>query len=213
LKPFRRLNLRSISPLNKECEAIEMTKLKAFIRWLIRVDVLLTERIALVDDARRWRNPLFWLATVGAHAGDSIIWAGITAFLWQQGHEDPARKRQILGWVVSFVSALLVTLGIKRIFKRRRPGGGRFLYGRGADVHSFPSGHGSRSGAILAWASILHPTGKKWAPLLILWIGWSRVATGVHYVGDVIVGFVLGLGLSGLIRSFWHSSPFKEDPS
>jgi membrane-associated phospholipid phosphatase len=179
-----------------------MAKLKALVRWLIQLDVLLTGRIALVEDARRWRNPLFWLATVGAHAGDSIIWAGLTALLWRQGNKDPARKRQIQGWMVSFVGALLVTLGIKRIFKRRRPGGGRFLYGRGADVHSFPSGHGSRSGAILAWASILHPTGGRWAPLLILWIGWSRVATGVHYVGDVIVGFILGLGLARVIQRF-----------
>jgi membrane-associated phospholipid phosphatase len=180
-----------------------MAKLMAFVRWLIQQDVILTERIALTEERRHWRNPLFWLATVGAHAGDSIIWGAITAILWRQSDEDPARKRQISGWIVSFIGALLVTLGIKRIFKRRRPGGGRFLYGRGADVHSFPSGHGSRSGAIWIWASILHPTWGRWAPLLILWIGWSRVATGVHYVGDVIVGFILGLGLARVIQRFW----------
>jgi undecaprenyl-diphosphatase len=178
-------------------------KLTAFVRWLIQQDVILTERIALVDDARRWHNPLFWLATLGAHAGDSIIWAGITAILWRQSGKNSTQKQLIWGWIVSFVGALGVTLGIKRIFKRRRPGGGRFLYGRGADVHSFPSGHGSRSGAILAWASLLHPTWGKWAPLLVLWIDWSRVATGVHYVGDVVVGFLLGLGLARVVQRFW----------
>lgn len=185
---------------------------KALVRWLIEVDVRLTKRLALVEDRRRWRNPLFWLATVGAHAGDSLLWAGITAILWQQCGEDQDRKRQIVGWIVSFVGALLATLSIKRIFKRRRPGKGQFLYGRGADVHSFPSGHGARSGTILIWAAILHPVWGRWAPLLILWIGWSRIATGVHYVGDVVVGFVLGLGLSGLIRAIWPTSPFKGDP-
>jgi undecaprenyl-diphosphatase len=180
-----------------------MTRLMAFVRWLIQVDVRLTKRIALVEGGRRWRNPLFWLALVGAHAGDSLLWAGITAFLWQQNNNDPIRKRHILGWIISFNSALLMTLSIKRIFKRRRPGKGQFLYGRGADVHSFPSGHGARSGTILVWASILHPTWGRWAPLLILWIGWSRIATGVHYVGDVVVGFLLGLGLARIVQKYW----------
>ncbi|MBX3001760.1 MAG: phosphatase PAP2 family protein [Caldilineaceae bacterium] len=184
-----------------------MARIMALVRWLIRVDVRLTRRLALVEDGQRWRNPFFWLAMVGAHAGDSLLWAGITVILWQQSGEDPARKRQIVGWIVSFIAALMVTLSIKRVFKRRRPGTGQFFYGRGADVHSFPSGHGARSGTILVWASILHPAWARWAPLLILWIGWSRIATGVHYVGDVVIGFILGLGLSGLIRRLWQIHP------
>jgi undecaprenyl-diphosphatase len=170
---------------------------------LDELDSVLTQQVALANDHHRRRTPAFWLANIGAHLGDSLLWGAITALLWRRAGRNPGRRRQLGGWLISFAGALLVTLGIKRVFKRRRPGGGRFLYGRGADVHSFPSGHGARSGVILIWASILHPLLGKWAPLLVLWIGWSRVAIGVHYVGDVVVGFLLGLGLGQIVETIW----------
>ncbi len=47
------------------------------------IDESLTASVALDQSQRSWRNPLFWLANVGAHLGDSLLWAGITAFLWR----------------------------------------------------------------------------------------------------------------------------------
>lgn len=167
------------------------------------MDSALTARVALTHDHHVRRTPLFWLATIGAHLGDSVLWLAVTGLLGWQARRDRVRLRQLWGWIFSLVGALVLTLGIKRIFRRRRPGGGRFLYGRGADVHSFPSGHGSRSGVILTWATLLHPRLGRLAPLLVLWIGWSRVAIGVHYVGDVLVGFLLGLGIGGWVRRLW----------
>ncbi len=180
--------------------------LNRLFNWLNDLDVQITERISLTAVERRRHRVWVWLAHIGAHAGDSLLWAAITALLWRRANGDRDKQRQLIGWAVSFVVARSATLGIKHTFKRRRPAGGRFLYGRGADVHSFPSGHGSRSGIILTWATALHPTLGRWAPLLILWIGWSRVATGVHYVGDVVVGFLLGMGLGESIRLLWNRS-------
>jgi membrane-associated phospholipid phosphatase len=178
---------------------------RRWLQQLNRLDVAATERIALTDTQRTWKNPLFGIVNVGAHLGDSLLWLAITGVLWKQSAGRPEARRHLIGWIISLIATLGLTLGIKRIFRRRRPGGGRFLYGRGPDVHSFPSGHGSRSGVILIWASLLHPLLGKFAPLLVLWIIWSRVAIGIHYVGDVLVGFLMGLGVSKLIRNAWQS--------
>lgn len=183
---------------------------RRLLSWINRLDVQLTDALSLTNPERR-RHPFWiWTANIGAHAGDSLIWAAITAFLWRRAGQEPARKWTLIGWAISLIAALLLTLGIKGVVKRRRPGGGRFLYGRGADVHSFPSGHGSRAGVILTWATALHPRFGRWAPLLVIWIGWSRVATGVHYVGDVVAGLLLGVGLGGVLRKLWHRSSAKR---
>lgn len=70
----------------------------------------------------------------------------------------------------------------------------------GVDSPSFPSGHAALSTAVyLALAHHLdrpRPTGR-WigAGLLVLLVGWTRVALEVHYVSDVLAGIALGLGL------------------
>ena len=166
--------------------------LSSLISFLSPIDESLSAAVALTESQRNWRNPLFWLANVGAHLGDSILWAAITALLWRKAGDDPARRSLLSGWVAAFVGAVAVTLAIKRIFRRPRPGTGQMLYGPGADQHSFPSGHGARVGVILVWAEALWPGAGWLAPFLGLWIGWARVALGIHYVGDVLAGMALG---------------------
>lgn len=163
--------------------------------FLSPIDESVSARIALGESRRNARNPLFWLANVGAHLGDSLLWAAITALLWRKAGDDPARKRLLSGWMAAFAGAVFVTLAIKRIFRRPRPGTGQMLYGPGADQHSFPSGHGARVGVILVWAEALWPGAGWLAPFIGLWIGWARVAMGIHYVGDVLAGVVLGWGV------------------
>ena len=164
----------------------------SLIAILSPIDESLSAAVALTESQRVWRDPLFWLANVGAHLGDSILWAAITALLWRKAGDDPARRRLLSGWVAAFAGAVAVTLAIKRIFRRPRPGTGQMLYGPGADQHSFPSGHGARVGVILVWAEALWPGAGWLAPFLGLWIGWARVALGIHYVGDVLAGMALG---------------------
>ena len=108
--------------------------------FLSPIDESISARIALDESQRSGRNPPFWLANAGAHLGDSVLWAGITALLWRKAGEDPARKRLLRGWMAAFAGAVFVTLAVKRIFCRPRPGAGPMLYGPGADQHSFPSG-------------------------------------------------------------------------
>ncbi len=95
-------------------------------------------------------------------------------------------------WLATLAAVYAITLGIKQMVKRERPGTESLMYGPGADVHSFPSGHATRMGAMLAWFGTIFP-GFGWLGWpLTLWVSWSRVAMGVHYAGDVIVGLAVG---------------------
>lgn len=70
-----------------------------------------------------------------------------------------------------------------------------------ADGMSFPSGHAQA--AVVGYAVLLlvllpvlrggwRPAATVVAVLMVLGIGFSRVALGVHYVSDVLAGYVLG---------------------
>lgn len=78
--------------------------------------------------------------------------------------------------------------------------------------NSFPSGHGLFAGASIFAAFMI---------LRRKWIGWTllvfsilmlfaRVAAGIHYPGDVVGGFILGLIAAPLIYSFEKKEWFKK---
>lgn len=75
-----------------------------------------------------------------------------------------------------------------------------------SDASSFstPSGHSQTSAALfgyLAWFVADKRRGRLWGvllALLILMIALSRVYLGVHFLGDIIWGLAVGLGLAAL---------------
>jgi len=70
--------------------------------------------------------------------------------------------------------------------------GGRFLMGMKKSM-SFPSSHAANMGAMATYFTIRYPK-TRWIVISIaVIIGYSRVYVGVHYVTDVIAGFLLGL--------------------
>jgi undecaprenyl-diphosphatase len=179
--------------------------LASFVWRLHYWDVALSYRIALRTDEDKRRSLPYWVALFCAHLGDSWLWVIIAGFCFKQAYihrsEDEGRRiKQIATWVISVISATIVTLLVKRQVRRTRPGKGNLLYGSGADVHSFPSGHAVRLAAIAMWSEALVP-GRGWLawPLLLL-VGWSRIALGIHYVGDVVAGIVLGSVVGILFR-------------
>ena len=97
---------------------------------------------------------------------------------------------------ISLLAALVMAL--KFIIRRRRPEGEWGSIYRNTDPHSFPSGHAARAFLIAVLASGMGPIGLAlalwaWAPLVAL----ARVAMGVHYMSDVVAGFVVGI-LAGI---------------
>jgi undecaprenyl-diphosphatase len=158
---------------------------------LLALDHRLTARLRLPPHQKGW-----WpLAVILAHSGDSWLWmAGVMA-LWLFGSPQWHRTAALLAIAVGVQALTIFTL--KQLIRRRRPHGEWGGIYRSIDPHSFPSGHATRAvllavmilGLGSAWLGLLLAV---WAPLVAL----ARVATGVHYLSDVVAGAVIGLLMS-----------------
>ena len=104
------------------------------------------------------------------------------------------------------VTSATVNLGIKPLARRRRPDrlspdlvGARYVRMPGST--SFPSGHAASAFAF-AYAVGRHLPGLA-VPIRLLAgaVAYSRVHTGVHYPGDVVVGSILGAGTAAMVAA------------
>lgn len=187
--------------------------MRSFLRNLLwrvhHYDVALSHRITRGAPAGRL------LALLGAHLGDSLLWAALFAWLWRAAAgvapvERAGRRRLLAAWLATVLAANGLTLAVKRFVRRARPGSGLLLYGAGPDVHSFPSGHATRMAAIGVWG--LPVFGRRgW----LVWpmaaaIGWSRVRLGIHYVGDIAAGAALGAGVGWVGRRLYVQARRRE---
>lgn len=116
-------------------------------------------------------------------------------WVWRRGH-----VRLAVFLVVTTLGGGLLDTIVKEAVGRARPS----LVDPVATAHgkSFPSGHAMSStvvyGALLM--VFLPVIGRRYRPvvlggaiLLVLAIGFTRLALGVHFISDVLGGFVLGL--------------------
>lgn len=124
--------------------------------------------------------------------------AAVSAWLWSR------RGLPIAGAVVlSPAIALALFLGIKRIYKRKRPAGGARLHEL---TYAFPSGHAAASAAVFGtasyvlWREKMLPRDAAIAIATIgpLLVGSSRVYLDVHWTTDVLGGWSVG----GLVAAF-----------
>ena len=158
------------------------------LQRLIALDWQLSARLAIPREARFWRL----LTLLVAHSGDSPLWlAGATmAIVWG----DAAWRD--LGWrvVAGTLVAGAVTTALKWLFRRQRPPGqGRCFYTR-FDRHAFPSGHAGRSACLVGLlAPLLPPWGTAAFALWAGLVGLARVALQVHFVSDILGGWLSGL--------------------
>jgi len=133
------------------------------------------------------------IAVLFALSGDSWFWAGALILSWFSSNS--AWKQWEAVEFVGIAGLAGVVLAIKFMVRRQRPQGEWGVIYRSTDPHSFPSGHAARACLIAIVASALAPT--TWL-ILLLWIwaplvGLARVAMGVHYVSDILVGAILGI--------------------
>lgn len=114
-------------------------------------------------------------------------------------------------WPVVLLAALNAALLhmlypiIKRRFRRKRP----FHVDarlpsllKTLDEHSFPSGHAMTITGVLAPIVLAWPAMTVSAIVIVVSMGWSRIATAHHYPTDVIAGVALALALSWPLSSY-----------
>ena len=132
-----------------------------------------------------------WMFAALAHTADTTILFPAAGLFWLFGHgtwKTGAWKVGLALLVGTFITGLL-----KLAFRRRRPDGRWGAFDRLVDPHSFPSGHANRA-AILAVLAGMYGTPLVGAAVGVwaLAVGVSRIILGMHYISDVVAGFLTG---------------------
>jgi len=158
-----------------------------------KLDVQFSERLQVAEKP----GPLRSLAILISHSGDSWFWlAGLALLLWRGTAYWQEKAGILFGGIIA---TALVVMVLKFTIRRRRPTGEWGQIYRRTDPHSFPSGHAARA---LMLAVVSLGIGPSWLGfVLLVWaplVGLARVAMGLHYLSDVLAGWLLGLA-TGLL--------------
>lgn len=158
---------------------------------ILEIDQNLSRKLCLPVEKKLMRAA----AAFFAHSGDSWFWLAALFIIWLFSKGEIHSRSALFAGAI-FAQAIIV-LAIKFTIKRSRPEGEWGAVYRNTDPHSFPSGHAVRAImlAALAWGLELQPLAWIliiWAPLVSL----ARVSLGVHYLIDIIAGWLLGLMLA-----------------
>lgn len=136
-------------------------------------------------------------------ADHSVLWLGIAAAIAVVGGRS-GRRAAIEGVLAIGATSATVNLGIKPLARRRRPDRADPAQFEARIVPmpestSFPSGHAASAFAF-AYAVGRHLPGLA-VPIRLLagGVAYSRVHTGVHFPGDVVIGAILGAGIAAMV--------------
>jgi undecaprenyl-diphosphatase len=184
-------------------------------------DVLEGDGIAGIDQpAAHWlaTHRDLWLTTtlrVVTAGGDPPVLAALALSISVVAAWRCRSWRPVVLAMVGGGGMALVLFTAKALVGRQRPP--LPFAAVAADGYSFPSGHATGTAAIMvlsAWMVTRWLIGG-WTARVIVWsmalgaalvIGYSRVYLGVHYVSDVLAGWLLGLAWAGivmLVGSWW----------
>ena len=109
-------------------------------------------------------------------------------------------KKVSIAIIINLVIVFLLNQGLKLIFQRARPDNVNWLVDEIG--YSFPSGHAMVSMAFYGF--LIYLTYKlinkkyKWflivfLSIIIIFVGISRIYLGVHYLSDILAGFLISL--------------------
>ena len=172
----------------------------AALRELGAVDRAVYDAVARTPTATL-DGPVRQLSTAADH---SRLWLAIATMIALLGGRR-GRRAALEGAVAIGVTSATVNLGAKSLHRRHRPPRAVALpTARQIPMPtstSFPSGHAASAFAF-AYAVGRHLPGLA-VPVRLLAAGvaYSRVHTGVHYPGDVVVGSVTGAGTAAMVAA------------
>ncbi len=164
----------------------------AVLRELAAVDRAVYRAIAATPTPSL-DEPLRRLSAVADH---SKLWVGLAGAVALLGGQR-GRRAAVTGLVAVGVNSAVVNLPMKLAGRRARPD--REGAGVPADrwrpmptSTSFPSGHSASAFAFAGAVSSVAPALTVPLRGLATAVAYSRVHTGVHYPGDVLVGTLVG---------------------
>jgi membrane-associated phospholipid phosphatase len=177
-----------------------------------RLLALGAHRLGIVDQALYAAvaaSPTPWLdepvRRLSQSANSSRLWLAIAAGIAVLGGPD-GRRAALRGVIAIGVTSATVNIGMKTIRPRHRPDrvGAHVPFARQVAMPSsgsFPSGHSASAFAFACCVGASLP--RAATPLLGLAaaVAYSRVYTGVHFPGDVIVGSVIGAAIGRAVAS------------
>jgi undecaprenyl-diphosphatase len=151
---------------------------------------------ALYDAIARTPTPSLdrELARLSRLADHSKLWLGIAAGLAAAGGSR-GRSAAVRGLGAIAVASGGVNLGVKLLSGRRRPDRDAVPTARHVPMpisSSFPSGHAASAFAFASAAGYSNLVVDLPLRFLATLVAYSRVHTGVHYPGDVVVGALIG---------------------
>jgi undecaprenyl-diphosphatase len=164
------------------------------LRSFKRFDNIVSHRLQEIVKSS-WARKI--LAIV-AHSADSVVVVPcLFALWWLHGF---SRQSIVIPVAAGFALSIVVTSIVKFAVRRRRPAGDWGSFYRKTDPHSFPSGHASRT--ITMTIVVMAGRWPLIGVALLLWsllVGLSRIILGVHYLYDVLAGYLLGLGIGAVM--------------
>jgi len=150
-------------------------------------------------------------------ANNSRLWLAIAAGLAVAGGEA-GRRSAVRGTLAIGITSALVNLAAKSVWSRQRPDrAGAGVPGernvRMPASTSFPSGHAASGFAFASAIGRDQPSLGFALQFLAAAVAYSRVHTGVHYPGDVVVGSLIGAGTGQTVAGLMDRLPSGRDSS
>jgi membrane-associated phospholipid phosphatase len=119
-------------------------------------------------------------------------------------------KRESIILTYVLIVSILSNYWLKVIIAAERPPTSYWFPGTDPPNYSTPSGHSQFSASLYGWFAVRI---KTWwmallAVVLTFLIGFSRIYLGVHYLGDVLIGW--GVGILIVIAFYYLEKPARE---
>lgn len=136
-------------------------------------------------------------------ANYSKIWI-VAALIMGAAGGSLGRRAALSGLVSIGVTSAVVNQGVKRLADRPRPDRDGQEAPETRFVHmpestSFPSGHSASGFAFATTVGGSLPVAGVLLRFLAATVAYSRVHTGVHYPGDVVIGTLIGGSIGGIV--------------
>lgn len=167
------------------------------LETLLQADANISNKLRIAETPGLIRN----LSAVISHSGDSWYLLLVLLIVSIVGNEFWKTRAAIL--MIAILATATIIMVLKFSIRRKRPEGDWGDIYRRTDPHSFPSGHAARALMLGVVGLGIGPSWFGW--ILAIWgpfVGLARVAMGVHYVSDVLAGWIVGFGLGLIILQF-----------